>query len=255
MLATEAMVRSIRKPPEFAATSSFRPLEHYEALDAVTKAMADVSLIVDHSPEGDLRKRFTVADKQAKMAAVLPLVNPIDEFCRMQVAILNSWNKTLAMRVGFGAEVFVCCNGSVFASEVIGRKHTTNILADLPHLLNQALSKVNEYADHQRRFFARLREVELSDVTANDFIVRAAIDHGCVTEGEIVHVVRQWRDPAHDEFKPRTAWSLHNAFTEVGKRIERRNGNVHAERSVRLSGLFADTFASDLRLPATRRVA
>lgn len=252
MIATEAFVRDVRKPPQFAATSSFRPLEHSEALDAVEKAMADVSLIVDHSPEGGLRKRFTLADKNAKMSAVLPLVTRIDDSCRMQVAILNSWNKTLAIRVGFGAEVFVCMNGSVFASEVIGRKHTTNILADLPHLLTKALGKVSEYAEHQRRFFARLREVEMTDVTANDFIVRAAMDHGCVTEGEIVHVVRQWRNPEHDEFKPRTAWSLHNAFTEVGKRIQNRNGNVHAERSVRLSGLFADSFASDLGLPATR---
>ena len=29
--------------------------------------------------------------------------------------------------------------------------------------------------------------------------------------------MKEWRQPRHDDFKPRTVWSLFNAFTEVAK--------------------------------------
>jgi hypothetical protein len=258
MRATETFVRSIQKTEKFQPTRSFHPLTHAEALDAVADAMRQQNLFIDNSEEGNARKSFVLSGtndrENAQMAATLPLTNPIDSESGMKVVILNSWDKTRSLKVGFGAEVFVCCNGSIFASEVIGRKHTTNILVDLPFMLNKALGKVEEYAAHQRNFFERLRNVNLTDWRVNDLIVRSAIDHGCITEGEIAFVAKQWRDPAHVEFKPRTAWSLHNAFTEVGKRCQNRNGNVYAERSARLSGLFADEFAKDLQLPATREL-
>ncbi|MEK0337518.1 MAG: DUF932 domain-containing protein [Nitrosopumilus sp.] len=256
MLATEQFVRAVEKTEKFRPTRSFHPLTHAEALDAVELAMNKVNLHIDHSETGNARKRFTLSGIKdrlnGQMAASLPLMNPIDSETGMKVVILNSWDKTRPLKVGFGAEVFVCCNGSVFAEQVIGRKHTTNILNDLPHLLNEVISKVNMYAEHQRRFFQRLREITLTDEQANDFILRSVVDHECVKPAEIPHVVEQWRFPAFDDFKPRTAWSLHNAFTEVGKKIQISNGMVHSERSVRMSGLFADEFASDLCLPASR---
>ena len=243
---TEATVRAVRKPQtaRLEPTRTFRPLEHFEVLDLVEGEMNKAGLVVDNSsPAG---KRFTLVDGQAKMVAVLPLTLKIDDQSRMMVGIMNSWNKTLALRVGFGAEVFVCSNGSIFATEVVGRKHTTEILADLPTLLAAALSKVGLYADAQCKFFERLRNVPMTDNEVNDFVVRSAIDHDCITGGEIIHVINEWRNPRFDEFKPRTAYSLHNAYTEISKRIAVKNGGSHAERTVRLSQLFVDRFAADL---------
>ena len=32
-------------------------------------------------------------------------------------------------------------------------------------------------------------------------------------------VLREWHTPRHEEFQPRTAWSLFNAFTEARKQV------------------------------------
>ena len=259
MNATEEFVRQVVATPRFHSTRSFHPLNHSEALDAVEEVMENVGLRIDNSENGVSRKSFVLSGSNdrlnAQMAANLPLVNPIDAESGMKVVILNSWDKTRALTVGFGSEVFVCNNGCVFAEQVIGRKHTTNIMDDLPGLLSEAIGKVEEYADYQRQFFARLRDISLTDIQVNDFIIRASVDHDVVGPAEVNRVVEQWRNPAFDDFKPRTAWSLHNAFTEVNKRMQGNNGNTHAARSVRMSGLFADEFASDLYLPATRKIA
>lgn len=253
-LATEAEVRRLSLPSHVFETDTFKPLPHGVVIDAVGDALKAAGLEIARDDNGQPQRRFTIVDNGAKMFGTLPLTHRIDGESRLMVGFANSWNKTLALRVGFGSEVFVCSNGAFFAEKVIGRKHTAKILADLPSLIAKALEQTKTFIDEQTRFFERLRNVNLNDRDANDFIVRASLDHDCVTAGEIADVVGEWRKPRFAEFEPRNAWSLHNAFTEVGKRIQSKNGNLHAERMVRLSGLFADTFASDLSLSASRKI-
>jgi hypothetical protein len=48
-------------------------------------------------------------------------------------------------------------------------------------------------------------------------------------------VIEAWEEPKHEEFAPRTAWSLFNAFTEVQKGGSPR---FQMEGSLRLTQLF-----------------
>jgi len=48
-------------------------------------------------------------------------------------------------------------------------------------------------------------------------------------------VIEAWEEPKHEEFTPRTAWSLFNAFTETQKGAPPR---AQMEGSLRLSSLF-----------------
>jgi hypothetical protein len=48
-------------------------------------------------------------------------------------------------------------------------------------------------------------------------------------------VIEAWEEPRHEEFAPRTAWSLFNAFTEVQKSAPPR---AQMEGTLRLSSLF-----------------
>jgi hypothetical protein len=48
-------------------------------------------------------------------------------------------------------------------------------------------------------------------------------------------VLKEWRQPSHAEFEPRTAWSLFNAFTET---LKWYNADSAYARSQPLHGLF-----------------
>ena len=48
-------------------------------------------------------------------------------------------------------------------------------------------------------------------------------------------VLGEWRKPPHEEFRPRNAWSLFNAFTEAQKGL---NPNALIARTQALHGLF-----------------
>jgi hypothetical protein len=43
------------------------------------------------------------------------------------------------------------------------------------------------------------------------------MDADAVAPSALPRVLKEYREPWHEEFMPRTAWSLYNAFTEVMK--------------------------------------
>jgi len=66
---------------------------------------------------------------------------------------------------------------------------------------------------------------------------REAVSYGrwVFPASRLPKVIEAWEEPKHEELRPRTAWSLFNAFTEVQKGSGPR---VQMEGSLRLSLLF-----------------
>jgi hypothetical protein len=65
------------------------------------------------------------------------------------------------------------------------------------------------------------RQTELSDVSAKMIIYEAFIESELEVPKHLVRRVHDnYFDPRHDEFRPRTMWSLSNAFTSAFKELE-----------------------------------
>jgi hypothetical protein len=62
-----------------------------------------------------------------------------------------------------------------------------------------------------------------------------AIRANVLPASRLPKVIEAWEEPQHEEFAPRTAWSLFNAFTEVQKGAPPR---LQMEGTLRLSSLF-----------------
>jgi hypothetical protein len=62
-----------------------------------------------------------------------------------------------------------------------------------------------------------------------------AVDAQAITTAQIPEVLREWRKPSHEEFKPRTAWSLFNSFSEAHKSASPQTA---VRRGEALYGLF-----------------
>ena len=82
---------------------------------------------------------------------------------------------------------------------------------------------------------AKARSINLAlDVHADSIVVRAA-DCRAITASQIPDVLKEWRQPEHESFRPRNAWSLFNAFTGVYREI---NPHTALRRGEALHGLF-----------------
>ena len=82
---------------------------------------------------------------------------------------------------------------------------------------------------------------KLHEVVRRQASIQAVLHPGRPMIGNVLpasrlpKVIEAWEAPHHEEFAPRTAWSLFNAFTEVAKTSPPR---AQMEGSLRLSSLF-----------------
>ena len=74
-------------------------------------------------------------------------------------------------------------------------------------------------------------------------MVVKALDGGATLPRRLPQVLDEWRKPRHQEFEPRTAWSLFNAFTESMKSA----GDIgtHVGRTSRLHRVFDEELKTD----------
>ena len=99
---------------------------------------------------------------------------------------------------------------------MFARKHTTNVLRDLPQIVSRGIRALSDMWNKQEARVAKYEATPLTDDEAGTLILRG-YRAGAVGKTMIADVLDQWEKPAHEEFAPRNLWSLHNAFTEVYK--------------------------------------
>ena len=153
---------------------------------------------------------------------------------RRMVGLKNSHDKSLAAGLVAGIRVTVCSNGSFFGSEVaLSRKHTSRLFSDLDERIAESFSSIFDEWERNDLRVMSYREHELDDKEAHDLVIRS-VDAEAIAPSAIPRVLEEWREPWHQEFTPRNAWSLFNSFTEVMK------GKPHllADRTRTLHGVF-----------------
>jgi len=150
------------------------------------------------------------------------------------VGIRNSHNKLFSASMAIGSRVFVCDNLAFSGEITIARKHTRFILRDLDRLVAQAVGKISALRVTQELRIESYRTYELDDAQVHDLLIRS-VDAKVMANSYIPKVLDEWREPSHEEFEARTAWSLFNGFTEVFKQT---NPLDLSQRTTRLHGLM-----------------
>lgn len=134
------------------------------------------------------------------------------------LGLRNSHDKKFPAALAAGAGVFVCSNLSFSGEVTAARKHTGQIMRDLPGKVTLALGRLNALWTSQETRFNAYHETVLDNSAAvNDLLVRAwRADAMPITY--LPSVFNEWANPSHEEFRNRNVWSMFNAFTEVLKR-------------------------------------
>ncbi len=217
-------VRDVRTP---SRTDSWVPIPHIRLYERIRSSIEGRGLKVVEEQHG-------LDHDGARWFGTLDLVNgnQHDDY-RLCVGMRNSHDKVFPAGIAVGARVFVCDNLSFSGEIVIARKHTRFINRDLPGLIAQAIGRMVEVRESQERRIEAYKGTRFNDAKAHDLIIRA-MDARVISSTYIPHIVSEWREPRHKEFKRRNVWSLFNAFTEHLKEVNR---NDLVKRTVALHGL------------------
>ena len=141
-----------------------------------------------------------------------------------QVGLRTSYNMTYKVVVCAGGRVIVCSNGMFIGEfEVALRKQTTFALRDITGRIDAGVSRIQEAYDRTRQRRDFLRTIPLSEDDGFS-LIGVAVGREVITPTMANVAYRDWRNPEHEAFSNRDAWSLYNCFTEGAKKT--RAGNL-----------------------------
>ncbi len=216
-----------------APTRTHYPIQHAAVAEACEQTLQDAGYGIKSAD-------YAVSQGNQQMFCTYTLTAGIaDGTCVLAVGLRSSYNKTLPLGLVAGTRVMVCSNLSFRADLINVRRLHTKFASDrFTHDIAGAVSKLNSFRETEEKRVSYLREMPLTEDQADALILRASVDRRIVPARLLPKLVHEWRDPTHEDFKPRTAWSLFNAVTTVLGDHHDRNPNEHALRTMRLNRLL-----------------
>jgi hypothetical protein len=219
-----AQVEAVHTP---APTETWFPIPHIDVITQVKAALA-----VQHLTVTD--ETYALWGDGLRMFGILAVQNgQAREDYGLIIGLRNSHDQSFPAAGAIGSRVFVCDNLSLSGEVKFARKHTRFIYRDLPAIVGVAMERLVALRGWQDTRIDAYKAATLDQVTVHDFLVRS-IDGGVLPASRLTKVLAEYNAPRHEEFQPRTAWSLMNAYTEVAKLAPSAMGS----RTLRLHGML-----------------
>ena len=217
--------------PAPPGTTTHKVIPHHEVINA----FVDTLSLRHIAP---VREEYAVSKDGMKMFGIMELETTF-QGCRFALGIRNAHDKSMRLAMTVGYRVLVCDN-MAFAGDFtpVLAKHSKNF--NLIHSLEIGVSEMQRTFEPMTQQVARWRESQLSDVAAKLIIYEAFIEADIDLPKHLARPVHDlYFNPEHEDFSPRSMWSLSNAFTSALKRLD----PVPQFRATAKLGPFLEAFA------------
>lgn len=198
--------------PTPAGSPTHRPLPHHEIVEALAETLSFRHISV-------VRDEYAVSGDGMKLFGVLDLETTFDG-CRFSIGIRNSNDKSMRLGLTVGYRVLVCDNMAFHGDFTpVLAKHTKHL--SLKDTLSVGVDRMQRSFEPMQRQIEAWKGSRLTDEIAKLTIYRAFIEGKLDAPrylGRRIHDL--YFNPQVEEFAPRTAWSLSNAFTSAFKELD-----------------------------------
>jgi hypothetical protein len=185
---------------------------HHEVVNALVETLGFRHI-------GVVKDQYAVSRDGMKLFGTMEL-ETTSHGVRFALGIRNSHDKSLSLGITVGYKVLVCDNLAFWGDFTpVMRKHTKGF--ELLPALAYGIDLMQRNWEPMVTDISRWQDSQLSDVAARLLIYEAFIEGAVDLPRHLARPVHQaYFNPPHDEFAPRTMWSLQNAFTESFKQLE-----------------------------------
>jgi uncharacterized protein DUF932 len=191
-------------------TRSFKPVPHIELVETLEKVLQGNQITIR-------KEQFALRRDGSTLFGVLQLAYTDTVDGTAALGLRTSNNRTMSIQICAGLSVFVCDN-MVFRGDLIAlnRKHTAGL--HLRTELNHAILRFQDHFGKLTSEISNLKERTVADLEAKA-IIHDVFVQGILPIRLLPDASNLYFEPFVDEFRPRNAWSLHNAFTAVAKEM------------------------------------
>ncbi len=213
-------------PPE----GRWYPVAHARVLETVSATLQDAGYRVQS-------QKLALSREKARFFGTLDLGTPVACGVCLSVGIRNSVDKSFPLGFCAGNRVFVCDNLAFRAELLVRRKHTRHGERNFGNAIANAVTALQQFKELEQERIRLLMQTELRPEIADSLLLRA-YEKGILSVHHLPQVIEEWREPSFEEFRPRTAWSLLNAFTTVLRERAQRQPAQFAVQTMRLNALL-----------------
>lgn len=160
------------------------------------------------------KQELSVSQDGHKFFGTLRLTSVLSSSVTLAVGVRNSTDKTIPIGMVAGSSVFVCANLAFHSDILVVRKHTRFGADRFSADIEASMPKLRQFREQESERIEAMQHRAITDVEAESVILRA-YEHGVVNVHQLSSLLQEWRQPSFEEFRPRTLWSLFNAFTTV----------------------------------------
>ena len=226
-LVSEEELREYRAPPP---EGRWFPIAHHDVLRKVKETLNDAGYEVE-------RQQLALARKEHRFFGTLDLKTTLASGVNLAVGVRNSTDKSFPLGFCAGNRVFVCDNLAFRSELLVKRKHTRFGEQRFANAIADAVTALQGFREMEAQRLRALMNMELREEQADSFILRA-FEKGIISTHQLPAVLKEWRSPSFEEFEPRTAWSLLNAFTTVLRDRAERQPQSFMVQTMRLNYLL-----------------
>ncbi len=198
--------------PAPAATSTHQPIPHHEIVQALTETLSFRHIEV-------VRDEYAVSQDGMKMFGILELEYGITGV-NFSIGVRNANDKSMRLAMTIGYRVLVCDNMAFHGDFTpVLAKHSKNF--SLIDALSIGVDRMQRNFEPLSGHIVRWQEATVSDDAAKLVIYRAFVEGELQAPRHLSRSVHEhYFEPRHEEFEPRTMWSLSNAFTSAFKELD-----------------------------------
>lgn len=228
--ATEEEVNAVPVPEH---TKTYTPIPHGRLIEQLQSILPRQGMKLE-------RLQLALSNKGERLFGVADVVNGTGQpDWGIAIGFRNSYDRSFALNMCAGSRVFVCDNLAFHGEVTMRHRHVGMLDAELPSLVSDLVHGVAVFKGEVAAQVDALKGAELDDRGAHDLVCRS-IRAGVFPARAIPLVLDEWHEPKHEEFRPRTAWSLFNAFTEAAKV---RTPELQMRSTLSLNAMFNQEFA------------
>ena len=235
--AASATMNELTTIPLPQKTRTYQPVPH-EQLATMLLQMTS-SIFPDFSYE---KSHFGLAADGNKMFGVHTF-RSTDTSMGLSIGFRNSYDRSMSVGIAVGASVFVCDNMVISGDITVLRKHTSHVIRDMESLALSAIYRSQQTYSEILEDAGAMEDIPLGDDQAYRML-GLVYGRGIMTPRQIPIAHREWESPGHEDFLPRTAWSLYNAITES---LKTAPPTSIMEKHLGLHRLFTEQFGLERR--------
>lgn len=225
--ATLAQVLQVAVPEH---TATWNPVAYGQAIDFMKDTALDRLGL-------DIKSESFGLNKAGSQLFARMTLDTGDSDQGLSIGLRQSYDKSLALGVAVGANVFVCDNlcfsGDAFK---VVRKNTKMVWADFQRLVVEQISSALANYDSIKSDNDSMKEQSCNERRGNA-ILGVAMGQGILTPTQATVAFGDWAKPRHEEFSDRNVWSLYNAVTEG---LKKGGPGTVLDRHAKAHDFFAD---------------